>query len=430
MTNTMPDRRTMLKWAAVGGAGLALQPFRLWAEEPPPPPPKPLQRYFLFAQPDGSECRNVKRKGLLFVDIDAGLAKGRWEIERGIEVPYLSNLRQGNGPGIRGVAVCAANNRCYISASQGGKESCRLICVDLVRGAVIYDKPVPGLGRLQVTPDGATVFLPVDWFAGESACAVDAENGVVKRLYPARYFHHLAMGPSGKFIYAAYRRHPEPEREPGLHVLDASTLEIVREITGREGLLVGSEPHIQVDAAERYVCSYCRMRSVALQMIEPATGKLFSLPNRTWRELWPEVGAFAELAKPGKDGKAWADGMPSYHGIAYRPDGKRAWLAVEGNRPDLVEFDFSVSPPKPLRVVQCGELRGGKGWVFTSRKGDVLVGSTGKVHDGETGKLLGEVVYADGSPIYESKPCEAHFRGGKVVFGSASCACGYPPEGE
>jgi hypothetical protein len=58
----------------------------------------------------------------------------------------------------------------------------------------------------------------------------------------------------------------------------------------------------------------------------------------------------------------------------------------------------------------------------------VLVGSTGKVHAGETGKLLGEAVYADGSPVYESKPCEVHMRGGRVVFGSASCACGYPPQ--
>jgi hypothetical protein len=132
--------------------------------------------------------------------------------------------------------------------------------------------------------------------------------------------------------------------------------------------------------------------------------------------------------KPPKPVRLLGDIMPSYHGIAYRPDGKRAWLAVEGNRPDLVEFDFNVLPPKPLRVVQCGEMRPGKGWVFTSRKGDVLVGSTGKVHAGETGALLGEVVYADGSPVYESKPCEVHIRGGRVVFGSASCACGYPPE--
>jgi hypothetical protein len=85
-------------------------------------------------------------------------------------------------------------------------------------------------------------------------------------------------------------------------------------------------------------------------------------------------------------------------------------------------------PPKPLRGVQAGGLRSGKGWICTSRRGDVLVGSAGKVHDGQSGKLLGEVVYADGSPIYESKPCEMHIRGGKVVFGSASCACGYPAE--
>ena len=430
-----PNRREFLgtglsaaALAAVGAAGTLLRPSPLEAQEPPTRPSESPKRYFLFAQPDGSEARNVKQKGILFVNIDDGLAKGRWEIERVIEVPYLSSLRNGNGPGIRGVAVCAANNRCYLSASQGGKESCRLLCVDLITGNLIYEKPVPGLGRLQVTPDGATIFLPVDWFAGESACAVDAATGEVKRLYPARYFHHLAMGPGGKFIYAAYKNHPDPKRAPGLHVLDAKSLEVVQEMTGQDGVLVGSEPHIQVDAAERYVCSHCRMRGVAMQMIEPAAKKVHNLPNQTWRELWPDFAKHEELTKPGRDAKAWADGMPSYHGIAYRPDGRRAWVAVEGNRPDLVEFDFGVMPPKPLRVVQEGALRSGKGWIFTSRRGDVLVGSTGKMHDGQSGKLLGEVVYADGSPIYESKPCEMHIRGGKVVFGSASCACGYPAE--
>ena len=423
------NRRECLQLAAVGAAGMILRPSLLGAEEPASKATEPLKRYFLFAQPDGSECKNVKKKGLLFIDVDAGLAKGRWEIERVIEVPYLSNLRSGNGPGIRGVAVCAANNRCYVSASQGGKESCRLLCVDLITGELVYDKPVPGLGRLQVTPDGATVFLPVDWFAGARACAVDAETGEVKRRYPGRYEHHLAMGPSGKFIYAACARHPDAKPAPSLHVIDTRTLEIVQEIAhGKEGPFFGGPAHIQVDAAERYVCSYCRLKDKALQMIEVATGKMTVLPNQTIRELWPDVAKHEELAQPDKAGKVWADGMPSFHGIAYRPDGKRAWLAVEGNRPDLVEFDFSVLPPKPLRVVQCGALRPGKGWVFTSRKGDVLVGSTGKIHAGETGKLLGEVVYADGSPIYESKPCEVHVRGGKVVFGSASCACGYPPE--
>jgi outer membrane protein assembly factor BamB len=87
-------------------------------------------------------------------------------------------------------------------------------------------------------------------------------------------------------------------------------------------------------------------------------------------------------------------------------------------------------PPKPLRGVQAGGLRSGKGWICTSRRGDVLVGSAGKVHDGQSGKLLGEVVNADGSPICEYKPCEVHVRGDRVVFGSASCACGDPPGGD
>ena len=291
-----------------------------------------------------------------------------------------------------------------------------LTCVDLGSGAVIYEKPVPGVGRLQVTPDGATAFLPVDWFAGESACAVDAGTAKVKKLYPARYCHHLAMGPSGKFVYAAYARHTERGRAPGIHVIDAKTLKVVQEVArGKEGPLLGGPPHIQVDGAERYVYSYCRLRDRAMQLIEPATGKMLTVDNRSFGDLWPGLKEHEELVKPDRRGKTFADGMPSYHGIAFFPGGRRAWIAVEGNRPDVIEWDLSAQPPRPVRVIHSGALRRGKGWAYISRKGDVVYTSNGRVYGTPTGKLLGEVQYPDGSPLWNSKPCEVHMRGDKSV---------------
>ena len=328
-------RRAVLEGAAVGAAGLVMRPSSLWGAEPPAGA-LPLKRYFLFAHPDGSECPNVKKKGILLVDIDAGLKQGRWSIARQIETPLLSRIPHGNGPGVRGATVCAATNRCYVSASDG-RSTFYLACVDLGSGKVVYEKEVPGIGRLQITPDGATVFLPVDWYGGRSACAVDAADARVKKLFAPRYQHHLAIGEGGDYVYAPYRKNPEKDRKQqvGLHVIDTRTLKVVREVLEQDrGRLIGSAPHIQVDAGQRHVYSYCRMKC-AMCLVDCATGRQQVVEPVKLGDLWPDAPK-----EPRSHGRAsLAESMPSYHGIAYFPDGKRAWVGVEGNCPDLVEFD-------------------------------------------------------------------------------------------
>jgi DNA-binding beta-propeller fold protein YncE len=358
------------------------------------------------------------------VDIDAGLKDGRWTIARQIETPLLARIGHGNGPGVRGATVCAATNRCYVSC--GDKGVCHLICVDLGDGKVVYEKEVPGVGRVQVTPDGSTVFLPVDWFGGKSACALDAADAKVKKLFPARYEHHLAMGSGGKFLYAPFKRQVAG-KAPGMHVIDTRTFEIVREIIVPGGLM-GSPPHIQVDAQEKYVYVYCRINDpktklpCPMYVIEPADGKVHD-PGEPVKlgQLWPDAPQEARKAD-----SPLMERYPSYHGIGFFPDGKKAWVGMEGNCPDLVEFDLTASPPKATRVIQGGPLRRAKGWAFISRKGDVVYTSNGRMFGTASGKLLGEVQYDDGSPLYSSKLCEVDMRGDKVVFGSSSVACGYP----
>jgi hypothetical protein len=415
------SRREALRVAFAGVAGLNLAPSAFPVEKTTS---HDIKRYWLFPHPDGSECPNIKKKGILLVDIDEGLQQGRWRISYCIETPLLSRIGHGNGPGVRGATVCAATNRCYISCSDG-RTVFYLVCVDLGSGRVIYEKEVPGIGRLQITPDGDTVFLPIDWFGGQSACAVDAATGEVKKLFAARYLHHLAIGRGGEFLYAPYRKHPDRGREQqvGLHVIDTRRLEVVHEILEKEpGRLLGSEPHIQVDAEDR-VYSYCRMKC-AMCIIEPRSGRTQVIEHVKLGELWPQAPQAPSI--PGQP--ALTNLLPSYHGIGFLPDGKRAWIAVEGNVPDMVEWDLAAQPPRPVRAVQGGPPRRAKGWAFISRRGDVICTSNGRMFAAASGKLLGEVQYDDGTPLYSSKLCEVHLRGEKVVFGSSSVACGYPPE--
>jgi hypothetical protein len=417
-------RRDLLKAAAGGAAGLVLRTRSLVAG--PPPEAASTKRYFLFPHPDGSECPNVKKRGLLLVDIDEGLKDGRWTVARQIETPLLARVPHGNGPGVRGATVCAATNRCYVSCSDG-RSAFYLVCVDLGTGRVIYEKEVPGIGRPQITPDGSTVFLPVDWFGGRSACAVDAETAEVKKTFQPRYQHHLAIGESGDYVYAPFRKNPDKPltQQAGLHIIDARTLRVVREVYEEDPLrLIGTAPHIQVDAKERHVYSYCRMKC-AMCLIECASGKQQVVESVKLGDLWLDA---PEPARKGERANVppLVERTPSYHGIAYFPDGKRAWVGVEGNCPDLVEFDLAAGLPKATRVIQGGSLRRAKGWAFISRKGDLVYTSNGRIFDTAGGKLLGEVRYDDDSPLYSSKLCEVHLRGQKVVFGSSSVACGYP----
>lgn len=425
--NTMKQapisRREVLRGAVAGAAGAALRRASLLAAESASD--EPIKRYWLFAHPDGSECPNVKEKGILLVDIDAGLKEGRWTIARRIETPLLSRIPHGNGPGVRGVTICAAANRCYVSCSDGRK-AFYLVCVDLGTGKAIYEKEVPGIGRLQITPDGSTVFLPVDWYGGQSACAVDAETADVKKTFEPQYQHHLAIGESGDYVYAPFRKSPGKPRnqQAGLHIIDTRTFKVVREVYEEDPLrLIGSAPHIQVDAKERRVYSYCRMKC-AMCLIECATRKQHVVESVKLGDLWAD----APKEPLGRGRPAPAESMPSYHGIAFFPDGKRAWVGVEGNCPDLVEFDLTAGTPKATRAIHGGTPRRAKGWAFISRKGDVVYTSNGRMFSAADGKLLGEVRYDDRSPLYSSKLCEVHMRGDKVVFGSSSVACGYPPE--
>jgi hypothetical protein len=68
VNDSLSSRREVLRGALIGATGLALRPSWLFAGGRPADetPPK---RYWLFPHPDGSECPNVKKKGILLVDM-------------------------------------------------------------------------------------------------------------------------------------------------------------------------------------------------------------------------------------------------------------------------------------------------------------------------------------------------------------------------
>jgi hypothetical protein len=221
---------------------------------------------------------------------------------------------------VRGAAAAVPTHRFYVMYNRANEG--RVASVDLATGRVLWDKVLhtPGVDRGDITPDGATLYLPT-WegdTSSSSELVVNALTGETKDRIPV-----------------APRSHDTIVSEDGTRVFMET-----KSPTGT--IYVASTATNRVEAT---ISGYCCGGVLAPFSVNGGgTLMVNDVVGFNGFEV-ADVTAGRVVASVPVDGT----GMPG-HGIAFTPDERQVWLN-DGSKPYVYVFDMSASPPRQVDTV-------------------------------------------------------------------------------
>ena len=221
---------------------------------------------------------------------------------------------------VRGAAAAAPTHRFYVMYNRGNQG--HVASVDLLSGQLVWDKVLhtPGVDRGNLTPDGATLYLPT-WENDNSSpyeLVVDALTGTVRG--------HIALPPRSHDTVVSLdgsRVFMETKSPTGtITVANTATNEVVGTITG-------------------YCCGGVlgpfSVNARGTLMVNDVVGfHGFELADI----VAGHVIASVPIVGPGTAG----------HGIAFTPDERQVWVN-DGGAPLVYVFDMTTTPPRQAETV-------------------------------------------------------------------------------
>jgi hypothetical protein len=279
--------------------------------------------------------------------------------------------------GYRGVAVCPATRRLYMSVGGNGGSSGTgaVIAYDLMRNRILWERAFPtGTDNLAVTPDGRELYVPIgEETSGDVWYVVDAASGrVTDEIHAGPGPHNTIVAPDGRRVYLG------PRNSRFLDVASTRTHRLLRKI----GPLRGGVRPFTINGAQ--TLAYTTATGfLGFQVSSIRTGRvLYTVPIRGF----PRRRSL---------------GTPS-HGISLSPDSRELYVIDVPNSYVHV-FDVSHVPTRPPRHVAdirlsrpmtgtetpCDGGCGRAGWLQHSLEGRyVYVGDSGDVIATRTRRVI------------------------------------------
>ena len=222
---------------------------------------------------------------------------------------------------VRGAAAAAPTHRFYVMYNRGNQG--HVASVDLLSGQLLWDKVLhtPGVDRGNLTPDGATLYLPT-WENDNSSpyeLVVDAVTGTVRG--------HIALPPRSHDTVVSLdgtRVFMETKSPTGtITVANTATNEVVGTIAGYccGGVLAPFSVNARGTLMVNDVVGFH-----GFELADIVAGR---------------VSASVPIVGPGTAG----------HGIAFTPDEREVWVN-DGGAPLVYVFDMTATPPRQAETVQ------------------------------------------------------------------------------
>ena len=288
---------------------------------------------------------------------------------------------------VRGIAADISTRRLYVSTVE------RISAIDLLTDRVIWENSYGGqcCDRLDVSPDGATIYAPA---LGKAAWYVirAAEGSLITTIDVMGYPRQTIFSNDGRHAFLG------AWESRVISVADTATHKIVREvgpfsdfvcpftINGRETLAFAN-----VDGL------------VGVEVGDLKTGLILD-----------------RVSVEGSDAEAAAKYECPSHGIALTPDERELWLA-DGVDNRLHVFDAASYPPVPARRI---ELRAQPRWITFSIDGRYAYPSTGDVIDTVSGKIVAALEDDHGVVVRSEKMLEVDFAGKSPIRATDQVAIG------
>ena len=222
---------------------------------------------------------------------------------------------------VRGAAAAAPTHRFYVMYNRGNEG--HVASIDLLPGQVLWDKVLhtPGVDRGNLTPDGATLYLPT-WESDPSSpyeLVVDAITGTARAriALPARS-HDTVVSLDGSRVFMETK-----SPTATMYVANTATITVVATISGYccGGVLAPFSLNGRGTVMVNDVVGFN-----GFQIADVTTGRLTSIPITDGS------------ASPG-------------HGIAFTPDERQVWVN-DGDRPNVHVFDMTATPPRQTALVR------------------------------------------------------------------------------
>lgn len=340
------------------------------------------QRRLYIAQPGIRNYQQYGGVGVLVYDIDRDHAFVRriptWEVPAGSQAVN-----------VKGIAASAATGRLWVSTIT------RLACIDLATDRVLWDvAPTGGCDRLQVSPDGRTLYVPS--FEGPHWNVVDGMTGETRATVVLNSkAHNTLWSPDGTRVYL------EGLASPYLTIADPATHTVV----GQVGPFSAPVRPFTVNG-DQTLCFVNVNGLLGFEVGDIRTGKVLHQVS---------VKGYAK-------GPVARHGCPS-HGIGLTPDGRELWVS-DGHNLAMHVFDATVMPP---RQVASLPVRDQPGWVTFSLDGTLAYPSTGEVFDVRSRRLVTSLRDETGRQVGSEKLLEIDFVGSKAVAAGNSFGAGTAP---
>ncbi len=336
-------------------------------------------RYLYVAAPGLRDYLQYGGHGVLVFDIDHGHRFVRRIASSGV-------TESGKPINVKGICASAVTHRLYVSNIK------TLICFDLLTDKILWEKTYEGgCDRLEITPDGKTLYAPS--FEGAFWNVIDAIDGhSIAQITTDSGAHNTIVSRDGKFAYLAGLK------SPVLSVASTSSHQVVKTVGPFSAEI---RPFtINADQSRVYVNVN---RLLGFEVGDLRTGKVLQRV---------EVTGFSQ-------GEVKRHGCPS-HGIALTRDGKQLWLADAHNH-RLHLFDLTANPIKQIESI---EVRDDPGWITFSLDGSLVYPSTGDVIDGRTHRVVATLTDETGAAVQSEKLLEIDFANGKPIRAGSQFAVG------
>lgn len=224
---------------------------------------------------------------------------------------------------VRGITAAAPTQRLFVLYNRDSQG--HVAAVDLTSGQVLWDRVVhaPGVDRGNMTPDGATLYVPT-WEDDPDSpyqLVIDAENGAEKASVslPPRS-HDTIVSLDGQRVFMETK-----SQTAAMYIADTTSNRVIQTIAG-----------------------YCCSGVLAPFSINGTATKIVNQVNGFAGFQLADVAGGVPLAIPFAAGRGG-------HGIAWTPDEGQVWVN-DGGTPVVHVFDMRAMPPRELSSVAVSHV--------------------------------------------------------------------------
>jgi YVTN family beta-propeller protein len=232
------------------------------------------------------------------------------------------------GPHPHGIAVPAAQNIIYVTIE--GSDPGQLVSIDPVKDTIIQRFNIgPRPNQLAVTPDGTTLFIPVDDGTYEVVDTTGPVPKIVDKIRTGGRPHNTLCSADGKRMYLAPMAKNARDNPRAVTIVDVASRKVIGTLPFSDAV----RPIALSLDEKRFYCNVDNLIGI----------EVADVPSR--KHIQRIAAAMTDEVKK----------VPSRsHGIAIRPDQKELWTC-DVHHHQVYVFDITGENPKQIATIPMGD---------------------------------------------------------------------------